>query len=395
MSTHIGIGTSTNLDSERAGKEAAKMALSSFSEVEPNIVFVYMSTIFDQDKAIEGIRSILPRTPLVGISSIASITSLGSFRNSITVAAISSDIIKFSHGIISKVSENPAVASTKLATNLSNDLGNISRQLLILLSNNLSANASLVLNGAQVALGTSFPIIGGSSSDDLKFEASYQYFNDKINTDSAVGALMGGNIAFGIGRNNAWFPIGRPHRITKSSSNIVKEIDKKRACELYEEYLNKTMIDLKAEGIAKLGSRYPLGSKIQNGDEYLTRSPLRIADNDSILLSGELPENQDIHIMKSDRSSIIESTKSACLRAIKHLDKTKLRFAIVFSDISRYQVLQKDTQIEVDTIKEVLGKNVPFFGCYTFGEYGPIDQEKYLGQSYFHNQSITITCFTE
>jgi len=251
-----------------------------------------------------------------------------------------------------------------------------------------------VLRGAQEVLGTGFPIMGGGAIDNLQFQKAYQYLNNNIYTDSVVGVLIGGNIKIGIGKAHGWQPIGKPHKITRVRSNIIKEIDKRKAVELYEEYLGKTCDELKTEGIAKLGASYPLGVAIGQKKEYLIRMPLKIKDNGSLMLNADIPEHKDISLMIGDKNSALEATKRSCIEALGN-SKTRARFAMVFSDIGRLQLLRKDSQKEVEIIREILGKDVPFFGCYVCGEYAPIDIQENVGQSYFHNQAISIVVFSE
>lgn len=392
MTTEIGIGVSTRLDSFAAGKEAATNAYYQLERRIPNIIIVFISTIFNQGETIKGIRSIIKETPLVGCSSAGSLTSSGSFRDSVSVCAISSDSISFSCGIGNEVSKNPRLAGSeaaKAARHFSK-LKNITNQVYIMFSDGLSGNGGNVLRGTQEFLGTGFPIIGGCATDNLQFRKTYQYLNNNIYTDSTVGLLLSGNINIGIGNAHGWQPIGRPHKITKAKSNIVKEIDRKKAVELYEEYLSKSSDELKRETIANLGCSYPLGMQIKEKKEYLIRLPLEIGDNGSLMLTSEIPEEAYISLMIGDRNLVLDAAKKACLDALKNIKKPRIKFAIVFSDVARLKLLKKDSQKEVEIIKDILGTDVPFFGCYTCGEYAPIE-----GQSCFHNQTVSVAVFSE
>ena len=281
------------------------------------------------------------------------------------------------------------------AARLSSNLKDATKQLYVMFSDSLSGNAADILRGAQEVRGTSFPIIGGSATDNLKFQRSYQYLNNDIYNDSVVGLLAAGNIKIGIGNAHGWQPIGRPHKVTRSRLNIIKEIDGRRACTLYEEYLRKTSDELKMEGIAKMGSSYPLGMELEGKKEYLMRVPLKIGDDGSLILNAEIPEGKDINLMIGDKKSALEATERSCSQALRGIRKSSIRFALVFSDIGRFLLLRKDSTREIDIIKEAMGKDVPFFGCYTCGLYAPITSQGYSGQSYFHNQSISITVFSE
>ncbi|MFC1666907.1 FIST signal transduction protein [Candidatus Omnitrophota bacterium] len=393
MSTKIGLGVSTKLDPFVAGREATKDASYQLSELNPAIVIVFISTIFEQQQVIRGIRSIIKETPLIGCSAAGSLTSLGASKDSVAVCIIGSDSIRFSCGAGYRINKNPRLAGSDAARQ-SSTLKNTRRQLYIMFSDGLSVNSAEVLRGAQEVLGTSFPIIGGVATDNLRFHKTYQYLGN-VYTDAAVGLLMSGDIDIGIGNAHGWRPIGKPHKITKATSNTVREIDKKIAVELYEDYLNTAFDELKLEGIAKLGSSYPLGMSLKEKKEYLIRAPIKVEDNGSLILSAEVPEQQEISLMIGDKTLVLEATKKACVEAVKNIKSGKIKFAIVFSDIGRLQVLRKNLESEVEIIKSVLGNDVPFFGCYTYGQYGPIDMQGAKGQSYFHNQAISIAIFSE
>ena len=396
MTTLIGTGVSTKLDSFIAGKDAAKKACLELGIKKPDILIVFISPIFDQSETLRGIRSITKEAPLLGCSSLAAITNSGSFKYSVNVNAISSESIRFSCGLKNNISKNPRFAGNRIMRS-SFDLKGAKRQACLMLSDGLSVNTAELLRGAQETLGSAFPIIGGSATDNLDFKKTYQYLDDGVYTDSVVSLLIGGEINITIGKAHAWQPIGRPHKITKAHSNIIKEIDKNFALKLYEEYLNKSTDELKKEGISKLGFSYPLGLKITEKDYYLTRSPLKIEGSGSIRMTAEIPEQKEVRLMMSDKNLILEATKKACSEAIQNVKKSLIKFVIVFSDIGRVLVLRKDLQLEAETIKDVFGEKIPFFGCYTGGEYAPLNIEagEYERQSHYHNQTISVAVFSE
>lgn len=394
MKTLIGVGVSTNLDSFTAGKEAARTAFYQLSRHNPEILIVFISPIFNQLDVIKGVRSVIEEAQMIGCSTAGSITTYGSVRYSVTVCAISSESIDFTCGIGHNISKNSRTAGSKAAKE-SVQPNNASRQFYLIFCDGLSGNSTDILRGAQEELGTSFPILGGPASDDLNFQQTFQYFNNHIYTDSAVGLLVKGRLEIGIGKAHGWQSIGKPHKITNSGANTVKSIDKKIAVEFYAEYLGKDFDELKREGIAKLGSSYPLGAPIKQKGDYLIRAPLRINDNGSLTLSAEMPESENISLMIGDKNSLLDATKQACKEALENIKRSKIDFAIIFSDIGRLQLLRKDSQDEIAIIKEALGNDVPFFGCYTCGVYAPIDTQDDNRQSCFQNQAISVAVFAE
>lgn len=394
MSIKLGIGISAKLDSFSAGKESARNALYQLATSEVDIAIVFMSPIFEQQIVIKAVRSITGYAPLIGCSSAGTITNSGVFRNSVAVCLISSDSSMFSCAVGHNLSKNPRLAGSQ-AAKLSSNLKNVTNQIYIMLSDCLSSNMADILRGVQEIRGTSFPIIGGSVIDDLSFQKSHQYFNNNVYNDSVVGLLIGGDIKISAGNAHGWQPIGKPHNITKARLNVIKEIDSRRASELYEKYLGKSYDKLRVEGMAKLGCIYPLGMQLEEKKDYLVRIPLKIDDNGNIILNAEMPERKNINLMIGDKHLALEATKKACTQALTGIKRSSIKFALVFSDMGRLPLLGKDSQNEIEIIKEMLGKNVPFFGCYTCGVYSSMNLQEYQGQFYFHSQTISITVFLE
>jgi len=59
--------------------------------------------------------------------------------------------------------------------------------------------------------------------------------------------------------------------------------------------------------------------------------------------------------------------------------------------VGRKLVLGRRTQEEVDAVKNVLGKDVPLLGFYTYGEIGSIDKfQEQLKPSKFHNETAVL-----
>ena len=394
MATKIGIGYSQNLDSFSAGKEAARLATYQLGRLKTDLIIAFISPIFEQDIALKGIRSIANEAPMIGSSSIASITSKGSFKDSVTICAISFDSISFSIAFQKGVRNNPRSVSTSVARKaLSNST--IQRQLYMMLSDSFGVNSSDALIGAHEILGTRFPVIGGASAHNFQYKKTCQYFNYHLYEDLVIGLLLSGNFTTGIGSAHGWQRIGRSHDLTKAKLNIIKEIDRRPAIALYEDYLGKDIDELKNEGIAKIGASFPLGMKLREKEAYLLRSPVDITEDGGLVLNANVPECEEINLMIGDRDSALNATKKAAMEALENLKNLTPSFGMVYSDISRFQLFRKDPQIELNAIKDIIGENVPLIGCYTCGVYAPISVAEYTQQFYFQNQTLSVTLFSE
>ncbi len=251
-----------------------------------------------------------------------------------------------------------------------------------------------MLRGIQEILGTGFPIAGGSAGDDLAFTKTYQFYNDKILTDSTVGALFGGSIAIGIGAKQGWKPLGKPRTITGARSNAIATIDNQPAVSMYESYFGTDMRDLEPGGIGRLTTRYPVGIAWHLPKNYLVRTALRILDDGSLLCNAESPEGSEIHLMMATQNTIIEAAREAAQEAKEQLGAAKTLCAIVLESVGRQQLLGLKAADALHNIQEIIGMDTPLAGFYTYGEQFPLHHHAEESVC-FQNQSIVVILLGE
>jgi hypothetical protein len=94
--------------------------------------------------------------------------------------------------------------------------------------------------------------------------------------------------------------------------------------------------------------------------------------------------------MIGTKESCLAATSQALEEAKKGLSGQPSNFIFIFDSISRYILLGRQANKELEIIKEGLEKDVPIMGIYTYGEQAPLRATSYQGQTYFHNQTIAI-----
>ncbi|MDD5237238.1 MAG: FIST N-terminal domain-containing protein, partial [Candidatus Omnitrophica bacterium] len=278
-------------------------------------------------------------------------------------------------------------------------MGRHHRELGLLFSDGLNENGSLLLKGLQQKLGLSFPIFGAAASDNFNFLKTYLYYNEDIFSDGAIGVLLGGKLKFGLGVRHGWRPLGKLRRVTKCSGNTIKEIENKPAVELYKEYFAKEAAELKKD-LKIISVFYPIGIYLSGEKEYLLRNVRAIKEDGSLVCQGDIPEGSEIRLMIGTKESCLAAAKEAAEEAKKITLKSMfspsskeglpIKLALVFDSISRYMLLGKDAQLELEAIQEAIGPDVPIAGLYTFGEQAPLKSVNYFGRTHFHNQTISV-----
>jgi hypothetical protein len=228
-----------------------------------------------------------------------------------------------------------------------------------------------------------FGIIGGSSIDDNKMEANFQFFNTEIFTNSVVGIsiktdmniILDSQVA--VEKTNDFFLAQ-----TASEKYIINKIDGKPATKTFFEYLNwpDSLMD---ERLHRRTFFYPILFEL-NGEIYPEVIGGLIGNN---IVCGFDLKSKNLCIGRSSREILINVIKKE-LENIKILGIPKLGFVIYCSAL--LETLGRDF-FKVQEIIYESYKNSPFLLVATGGEdfYIP---NKVLKHS---NETINMVAFSE
>lgn len=396
MAIEISIGLSLQKDPVLAAEEATRSAKINMYNKNFGLAIVFSTIDLACASLLKTINiSLEERVPIIGCSSAAIISNQGIFKHGLAVMLLSfpGDVyFNTAHvrDIKAKTSFN---AGLELGEKLLFNFKNISRNLGIIFSDGLLKEGSNFIYGLQERLGRSFPMMGASASDNIRFLKTYVYFNQEALSDSAAGIVWGGKLNFGLGIKHGWKPLGKPHTITKSEGNVVYEIDGDSPVKMYEEYFACELSQLQKE-LKYISILYPIGIYLHGEEEYILRNILSIKEDGSLIFQGNVSQGSQIRLMIGTKESALAATQQAILQAKKNLT-TKVDFVLVFDSISRYILLRREARKELEIIKDAVGKNTPIIGLYTYGEQAPLRALSYQGQTYFHNQTIAILAIGE
>jgi len=394
MSTFVGIGVSEKRDPFLAASEAAKLALYQLHHREITLGILFSTAHFADKRLLEGITYSLGNIKLLGCSGAALISSHGVTKYGVGVMLINSDKIKFGVAASGPINaKGPRAAGEEFAREALKNLGTTQRDLALILSDGLVENGSDLLRGIKDVLGSSFPIFGGSSADNLRFFKTFQYFNNELLTNSLIGAVFSGENLFGIGVRHGWKPLGKPHTITEVKGNVIKKIEGKPAISIYEEYFGKSRKEIK-NTLIRMSIYYPLGLYVPGETEYLLRNALRIDEDGGLVCQGDASEGSDVRLMMGTKDWALEAATQAAEEAKSALQDKTIKGAIIFESVSRHKLLGRLTEKELSRIKEVLG-GVPILGICTYGEQAPLKSLEHYGQTYFHNETVAILTIGE
>jgi hypothetical protein len=401
MPLKIGIGQSKNTSSFQAGREAAFLAIRDLKGDHPTLALVFASSYFHQEKILEGMKSILGDTPLIGSTTSGEIITAGPEKHSVVIVVLKSADLQFALGWGESLNTDSRGAGHKAAITANRSFAEhqagteLKRKVFMIFPDGLRGNCADVLRGIQEVLGRSFPTVGGSSGDDFLFQKTYQYCNKLILTESVVGVLLGGNLTFGIGSRHGWRPLGKPHQVTHAVANIIYEIDHQPAVNIYEEYFGKDINELKTEPLASMAILYPLGMAIPGEEEYLLRNPISVSEAGALICAAEVPQGEEIRLMMGNKDSVLSAVSASAQTALRHLYGARAKIVFVFSSISRDKLLGRYKISEINIVRETFGTSVPVVGFYSYGEQAPLTSEVNIGQTYFQNASFVVLAIGE
>jgi len=351
MSIKAGVGIAQGEDAYTAGANACQEAFDKLGESSPNVVLVFSSVEYDQEKMLQGVRSVSRDAILVGCSTAGEITTEGPAKHhSVAVMALRGDGVSFFAGVGEHIVDGPSEAGKAVADAVRGQAPAGKLDAFIMLPDVLVGNGADIVRGVLQGLGAHFPIVGGAAGDDFEFKKTYQYLNDKLYSGAVVGLGLSGSFKMGIGVKHGWVPVGSPKRVTKSIGSVLHELDGAPAIKIYEDYFG--------------------------------------ADS-----AAEIPEGAEIRLMIGSREEAIKVAKEAATLAVSELNGGVPKAVLIFNCIARSKLFGERSGEEISAIQEAVGRDTPLIGFYTYGEQAPLGGEvRNLEKcnSAFHNETVVI-----
>ncbi|KAB8155647.1 histidine kinase [Kordia sp. TARA_039_SRF] len=353
------------------------------------LVLVFGNRFMLEDKELYAeIRALFPDGEFVFGSSAGDITSHYVDDESITITAIefekSSYVIKTANMLENEVKKD----SFETGKHLIEQFDTQGLKHVFVFSEGSFVNGSQLTLGMNAATKNNVLITGGLCGDAARFEKTLASYNElpKPGEIVAIG-LYGETLEVSFAIKGGWIPFGPERVVTKSSSNILYELDNKPALDLYKKYLGEKSKELPAAALL-----YPLKVKSTNEKQSIVRTILNIDEQEnSMILAGDILENSRVQLMMTNVDTIVDASEKAATTALQYREHTP-ELAILVSCIGRKLVLDQRVEEEVEEVIEVIGATTTVCGLYSYGEIAP-----FIGENncQLHNQTMTITLISE
>jgi len=356
------------------------------SEEQPQLVLVFGSTermASSDSHAL--LTSTFPDAEIVGCSTSGEITGEGVQDDTLTITTVS-----FSDTTIkSRRAEVASMADSRAAgVELAEALNAPDLEFVLVISDGLNVNGSSLVDGLRSTLPPHVPLSGGLAGDADRFERTLTIDRDGIHDSSVIAiGLYGTGLKVRTGSMGGWAPFGSVRTITKSTDNVVFEIDGERALDVYSKYLGDEAADLPASGLL-----FPLALSPKNDEIGLIRTLLAVdRDAGSLTFAGDVPEGTTVQLMHANFDQLVAGAESAATKCTNESDFTP-ELALLVSCVGRKLLLGNNIDFEVDAVGDLIGLDTIYTGFYSYGEIGPFDGS---GRCELHNQTMTIALLAE
>lgn len=278
-----------------------------------------------------------------------------------------------------------AQESFEVGAGVARDLAAPDLRAIFVLSDGTCVNGTALVDGLRSEVPKSVVVSGGLAGDGARFGVTRVGLG-KLPVAGEVCAigLYGSQLTIGHGSAGGWVPFGPERLVTRSTGNVLYELDHHPALDLYKKYLGEEADRLPASALL-----YPLVIHRPGSKDALVRTILGIdAASNAMTFAGDIPEGSVAQLMRASFEQLVDGAASAaqCARL-----EANGGFAVLVSCIGRKLLLGQRACDEVDAVGEVLGQAFPMVGFYSYGEIAPTS----AGTSELHNQTMTITTFAE
>jgi hypothetical protein len=349
-----------------------------------NLVIAFGSTaILSEPGLYSVIKSNYPRADILMNTTSGEIHDVNVNDETISLTAIKFDKTKVKTASV-KISEvsNSYEAARNLASQLDpTDLKNV-----LVISDGEKVNGSELVIGLQEFLPEGTIITGGLAGDGKRHKSTLVGLNEPPREGRIVAlGFYGKNLAITYGSVGGWDSFSPESVITKSTANVLYELDNQPALDIYKNYLGAQSKYLPDSGLL-----FPFSIRLKDSDDSVVRTILKVNEEErSITFAGNMPQGAYARLMKANSNHLIKGASAAAYDSMGMISQ-KPDLAILISCVGRKLVLNQRIKEEIEAVRAIYGNSTAITGFYSYGEISPS-----LSKCELHNQTMTITTLTE
>jgi hypothetical protein len=253
----------------------------------------------------------------------------------------------------------------------------------------LVLSEGLHANGSEIALGLGIggtTVTGGLAGDAMRFGSTWVMADAPAQQDQLALIGLYGDVRVKSAYCAGWTDFGAERIVTRSTGNVVFEIDNQPALALYKRYLGDM-----AAGLPGSGMRFPLNILTDGGGHGLIRTLLAVDESaQSLTFAGDVPQGSRCKLMRTNLDTLIESAQNAAQEASPA--GTDEGLCLIVSCAGRRVVLGQIADEELEQVQRMMGPGMKLAGFYSYGELARLAN---VPACHLHNQTMSLTTICE
>ena len=364
------VGYSENVDAFASGAETAKMA----NVIEnPQVGLLFTSCVQDQNKIMEGAKSVLGDVPVVGCTSSAAICTQDGYLNKETgysgMMLFGGDLEVVTAGS-AQTSETPREVGRRVARDAISKVKGADVEPDFFFMSASPANEEEYLEGIQDVIGN-VPVFGGSAADNT-VEGKWSILNDgEAFADGLTIAIFYTKGEMKNLYTGAYHETNNVGVITKvRDERTLVEIDHEPALKKYAEWTGKSVESLMGNNLLTETICAPLGVKDPIGKVTAVRHPMFGNDDLSMNIGANLAENTAVIQLSNTPEGILKANEETINNLNKLMVSEANSYFLVHCGGRRLGLALSQIEDKIyPEVKKVI-PNKEFLMVFTFGEYG-------------------------
>ena len=364
------VGYSEKVDAFASGAETAKMA----NVIEnPQVGLLFTSCVQDQNKIMEGVKSVLGDVPVIGCTSSAALCTQDGYLNKETgysgMMLFGGDLEVVTAGS-KQTSETPREVGRRVARDAISKVKGADVEPDFFFMSASPANEEEYLEGIQDVIGN-VPVFGGSAADNT-VEGKWSILNDgEAFADGLTIAIFYTKGEMKNLYTGAYHETNNVGVITKvRDERTLVEIDHEPALKKYAEWTGKSVESLMGNNLLTETICAPLGVKDPIGKVTAVRHPMFGNDDLSMNIGANLAENTAVIQLSNTPEGILKANEETINNLNKLMVSEANSYFLVHCGGRRLGLALSQIEDKIyPEVKKVI-PNKEFLMVFTFGEYG-------------------------
>lgn len=378
---HVGTGSGSSDDPQRAATEALAGALGGRVPRSGDLVFVFADIGFDGEVVMSTLTNAAAPATVVGCSGQLSFTTPEPGPQQLSVVYLPGGGISSGAACVEAVDGDLYEAARQAAAEAKRRGGETHpHSALLVLTNHTGAQRDVVRGVYEVA-GARVPLIGGAATSNADMDPTWQAVDDVLVTEGVAAVWLNSPEPLGVAVDHGWRPISRPLLVTSARDNVVLELDGRPAVEAYLEARGVPLRDAEMR-FGWEAIDLPLGLPTIGGG-YEVRHIADRTEDGGLEMFGYIHDQAVLRVMSGDVDELLEGARRAVRGALAQLGRPS-RGALIFTCMARLMLLGDRVDEERQALADELG-DVTAAGFFTSGEYARV-----VGSTGFHNASVAV-----